>query len=258
MHDSALTIHLRVMNALIMRDIRTRFFGHGLGYLIAIAWPLFHISILLTVYYVLGRIAPVGDSLALYFATGLVPFMSFSYSSRWIMVSVATNRVLLNFPLVRIVDIVLARAALEASAAVCMALVLMAVLSVLGVDVVPSDPAGAASAMASAIYLGFGMGFANAIIAMALPGWMLGYALIIMILYASSGILWSVHNLPEALVGYVLYNPIVHCVEWMRSSFYYNYPTGLLDKSYIWEFGTGALFFGLLIERVFRDKLLGG
>jgi ABC-type polysaccharide/polyol phosphate export permease len=66
----------RVLLALMLRNIRTRFFGHGLGYLIAIAWPLTHILIVVAVFTLLGRVAPYGDSVVLFIPTGTVTFMS--------------------------------------------------------------------------------------------------------------------------------------------------------------------------------------
>jgi capsular polysaccharide transport system permease protein len=60
--------------ALMLRNIRTRFFGNGLGYVLTMAWPLSHIFILVIIFTVMGRAAPYGDSPALFVATGVVPF----------------------------------------------------------------------------------------------------------------------------------------------------------------------------------------
>lgn len=78
--------------------MRTRFFGDGLGFLIAIAWPRAHIGVLLAIYRGVGRATPYGDSILVFFGTGLVPFMSFSYMSRFPMLSLLHNRPLLAFP----------------------------------------------------------------------------------------------------------------------------------------------------------------
>src|SRR5260370_41194433 len=75
----------RVLFALMLRNMRTKFFGHGLGTLIAIAWPLSHIVICVVIYTVIGRAAPFGDSIVLFVATGIVPFQTFSYLSRFMM-----------------------------------------------------------------------------------------------------------------------------------------------------------------------------
>jgi capsular polysaccharide transport system permease protein len=76
----------QVIYALMLRDVKTRYFGNGLGFLFSsVAWPLVHVLVLLAVYTTLGRTAPFGSSTILFSATGLVPFMTFSYMSRWII-----------------------------------------------------------------------------------------------------------------------------------------------------------------------------
>ena len=61
----------QVIYALMLRDVKTRYFGNGLGFLFSsVAWPLVHVLVLLTVYTSLGRTAPFGNSTILFFATG--------------------------------------------------------------------------------------------------------------------------------------------------------------------------------------------
>ncbi|PZR50261.1 MAG: capsular biosynthesis protein, partial [Stutzerimonas stutzeri] len=68
-----------VMTAVMLRDMRTRFFNHGLGFLVVSLWPLAHMVILLLIYTLMGRTAPFGDSLPVFFATGLIPTLTFMY-----------------------------------------------------------------------------------------------------------------------------------------------------------------------------------
>ena len=85
----------RVLFGLILRDIKTRFGGSIWGYLISLGWPLSHILIILLINLAMGRLPPYGDSAAIWFSTGIVPFMAFSYMSRFIMMAISTNRPLL-------------------------------------------------------------------------------------------------------------------------------------------------------------------
>jgi capsular polysaccharide transport system permease protein len=71
----------------MLRNIRTKFFGHGLGSLVAIAWPLTHIIILVGIYGFMGRTASYGDSTALFIATGVVPFQTFAYLARFMLMN---------------------------------------------------------------------------------------------------------------------------------------------------------------------------
>lgn len=246
----------RVILAIMLRDIRTRFFGHGVGFLVAIAWPLAHILILLAIYAAAGRAAPYGDSAALFFATGLAPFMTFSYMSRFVMYSVLMNRPLLAFPAVKITDILFARILLEGLGACCMVITLAAILALSGVDVVPRDPVDASLAFGAALLLGAGYGIVNGILAMAMPTWATAYTLFIIVMYITSGVLFVPDALPESLRLAIMINPAVHLVEWMRSAYYEGYGTLVINKPYLMFCALSSLFGGLLAERAFRCLLL--
>lgn len=249
----------RVIYALMLRDIRSRFFGNGLGFLVfSVGWPLVHILVLLVVYSIMGRAAPYGDSLVLFFAVGLVPFMTFSYISRWIMLSLVMNRPLLAFPIVKVTDIILARAFLEALASCVMTATLCMILWFSGIGFVPRDVVQASYALGASIMLGFGMGIINAIIAMAFTGWVTGYALVILVFYISSGIMFVPDALPEGARYVLSFNPVLHAVEWMRSAYYEGYGTILMDKTYLLAWGVCTIFGGFALERLIRGRLLGG
>src|SRR5579883_3485381 len=129
----------RLLLALMLRDIKTRFGGTELGFLLAIAWPLSHILILLILYQGIGRSPPYGDSVALWFATGIVPFMAFNYMSRNIMLGIFLNKPLLSFPVVKTMDILFARAIVEVLSAGIVILVLFAIFLAFGIDFMPRD-----------------------------------------------------------------------------------------------------------------------
>jgi capsular polysaccharide transport system permease protein len=245
----------RVIIALMLRNIRTRFFGHGLGFLIAIAWPLVHIGILLGIRSFGDRVAPYGDNLTLFFATGLVPFMVFQYVSRYTMISVQQTRPLLAFPVVKITDLLFAGAILEMFASLCSVTVLALCLMAFGIDLRPALPTQAALALGVAALLGFSFGIVNTLIFMAAPIWMTGYALIQICLYLGSGIFFLPSGLPPTVRYYASFLPTMQIVEWMRSAYYDGYAS-VLDKSYVVTFAVATICIGLIIERVFRGRFL--
>ncbi|WP_157775290.1 ABC transporter permease [Hartmannibacter diazotrophicus] len=244
--------------ALILRDIKTRFFGSAWGYLLAVAWPLTHIAALMTIHTLAGRLPPYGDSGALWFATGIVPFMAFAYMSRMIMFGPVLNRPLLIFPTVKIMDILLARAIVETLSAGIVVIILAIYFTAAGVDFMPYDVPQAFFALGTAMLLGLGFGVINSVIAQAVPMWVTGYSLSIIIYWIASGVFFIPDNLPE-LARYILsFNPILQAVTWMRSAYYEGYGSLTLDKSYAVGVGVATLFFGLMLERFARGRLLQG
>jgi len=241
----------------MLRNIRTRFFGHGLGFLVSIAWPFCHIGVLLLIFTWTDRAPPYGESMALFFATGLAPFMVITYLARWSMISMITNRPLLALPRIKILDLVLAGTILEVLASCCMIIVLVVVLAGFGIDTSPRDPIDAAYAFGAALLLGFGLGIINSILALITYTWVTVYLLATIVLYITSGILFVADALPESLRYWLSFNPTLQIVEWMRSAYYYNYGS-TLDRVYTLAWCLGTILLGLLMERLLRGRLLQG
>lgn len=246
----------RVLLALMLRDIKTRFGGSEFGFLIAIAWPLSHILILLAINSGMGRAVPYGDSAALWFATGIVPFMAFSYMSRFIMYGIVFNRSMLLFPRVKVLDILFARAIVEALSAGCVILILAILFWADGIEFVPLDPTQACFAIAASMLLGLGAGVINAIIATAYPIWTTGYSLFTVFLWLSSGVFYVASALPSTPRYLLSFNPIIHGAEWMRAAYYEGYSNAFLDKTYLIGSGLICLGVGLLLERMVRGRML--
>jgi capsular polysaccharide transport system permease protein len=246
----------RILVAIMLRDVRTRFFGSALGFLIAIGWPLSHIFILLVINTAVGKAAPYGDSAALWFATGVVPFMAFNYMSRFTMLGVVMNRPLLAFPVVKVADILFARAILELLNAGVVVIATMLIFALLGIDFCPIDPVQASLALGANMLLGLGFGVLNGVIAGVAPFWATGYALLSVLMWFASGIIIVPDALPETARYALSFNPALQGIEWMRSAYFEGYGSGVLDKPYMMWCALGTLFIGLVLERVLRGKML--
>ena len=249
----------RIIVALMLHDIRSRFGGSALGFVaMAIGWPLSHILICIVIYSFIGRAAPYGDSAALWFATGVVPFLAFQYMSRFIVLGVVMNRPLLSFPVVKVTDIVFAGAIIEVLNAGLVVLIVFAIFWALDIDFMPRDVVQASLALLAMMFLGLAWGVVNAIIAAAVRLWFFVVILIQILLWVSSGIVFVPDALPEAARTALSYLPTVQGVEWMRSAYYDGLGANFLDKTYLICFSVVTLFFGLVLERLVRGKLLGG
>lgn len=245
-----------VMAAVILRDMRTRFFNHGLGFLVVPLWPLTHMIALILIHSFAGSaVPPYGTSAALYYAAGLVPTLTFMYVSRFMALSLVMNRPMLSFPEIQAVDVMLARAFLEVMAACFMLFLIMAILWVSGINPWPDNLESAVYAYLATILLGLGFGMIVGIASMFQPMVVTVYALIIICVYISSGALFVVPYFPEEIKFALSFNPVFQCVEWMRHSFYENYPDELIDPWYVLAWGGCTLCMGLGTERFFRRQM---
>ena len=253
MAASAFSNQRNVIYALFMRDLQTRFAGGGggyLNYLLTLGWPLAHIALLLVIYSALGRAAPMGQDPTIFFATGLVPYMIFYYPTRFMMLSVMMNQPLTNFPIVKVLDIMLARAIIEIITGFTVVCVTAFVLYALGHDIMPTSPAIAVSALAASLLLAVGFGLLNAVIVVVFKPWIFIFILFAIGLYITSGIIFVVSALPEKIQYVLSFNPVIHVVSWFRSAYFNGYETALIpDKPYPIMFGLVSLLTALLGER---------
>lgn len=240
------------MGALMLRDVQTRFGGRSANYLIAVAWPLTHMGVLLVVYAFAGRTAPIGQSAPLFFATGLVPFVLFNYPSRQMMLALMLNGPLLNFPIVTTTDVILSRAVLETVTGFAVVLIFAAIMYGLGVDIVPRYPETAVSALAATLFLSISLGIVNSVIQIFVKVWMIIYILIMILTYLASGILFVPEYLPEKARSILVWSPLLQVVEWFRSAYYEGYGQHTLDKQYVLVTAVILLSVGLTAERFTR------
>jgi capsular polysaccharide transport system permease protein len=146
----------------------------------------------------------------------------------------------------------IARFILEFITAVIVTVLLLLVLELLGEDCMPVNYSEAACAWCASVFLALGVGFLSAALAILFYFWNMAYTFIILLAYVSSGILFVSSSLPPPVRQALSWNPLLHCIEWMRSAYYVDYNSVVLDKVYLLSFSFLSLVAGLLLERYTR------
>ncbi|MFB0492042.1 capsular polysaccharide transport system permease protein [Methylobacterium sp. OAE515] len=246
--------YLHVLHALMLRDMRTRFGASLWGYGVVVLWPCVHVFLLIAIYTFQKLPAPLGDNRALFFASGAVPVLVFQYISREVMKAVISNRPLTYYPQVKLFDVIFARILVEIVTGFLALLVIIAVLVSIGANPVPADPFVAMCAYLSAILLGIGIGTINVAIIGFFPGWLLGYALLSIILYISSGVMFLPSYMPDKIYSWMKYNPVLQLAEWMRSA-YYPYARIEIDYLYVLMFALISVSIGLYLVKHIVAKM---
>lgn len=249
---SALAINLAVINAIVLRDIRVRAGPYYAGFLMLLLMPLAHLVVLLTIYHIFNRLAPVGNDQVIYFGLSILPFVIFLYLSRRIVIALQENRPLLFFNRVKVFDIIFARGILEVVSCGIVFIVIILILDIFSDGFRPRDWPGILFALFAIIYFSFSFGVINSLIAQILPFWVYVYSLTMPLMWIASGVIFFPSNIPEPYNYWIALNPLLQCVEWIRYSYYENYPDKLLNVSYLFSFSTACLAFGLIGERLSR------
>ena len=167
------------------------------------------------------------------------------------------GRQLVAFPIVRPMDVILARVTLEALTACLVATLFCLGLWASNVDLMPQDLPTALTGVYAAIFFGISLGVFTIILSSIFgnPGYLV-MILGMIVLYLSSGVYMPMYGSTEQTRFWISMNPLVHLVEWVRSGFYEMHTPVELDKKYVLSLACVLLFGGLAGERLFRGKIL--
>lgn len=245
---SHLDVYLRVLSALMLRDMRSRFGGTYWGYLVQVLWPCVHLGIVVGAMTYRGIKSPMGDDTMVFVATGALPALAFRYISREVMKGYQIHKPLTYFPQVKGFDTVVARALVEIVSSFLGLCLICAVLLCFGSDPVPEDMFMAITGYLMSIALGIGIGSVNVGIVSIFPGWMLGYIAVSILLYLSSGVYFLANLMPDEIYYYMKFNPLTQVIEWERLGYDPTLPVQI-DYVYILGWVFGSLTIGLLMER---------
>ena len=112
-HEVDQDLEVRVVQALALRETRTRFGANQLGYLWALLEPLFWIGTFWGLFRVVDRHAPNGMEIIPFLATGIVPYHLVMKTAEKGSQAINGNKALLFYPQVQTLDLIFARGALE-------------------------------------------------------------------------------------------------------------------------------------------------
>jgi capsular polysaccharide transport system permease protein len=245
-----------VIYALMLRDMRTRFGRSYLGYLIAVAWPLTHLVVIVAIGVSVNKLLPIGGDPAVFIATGVAPYILCLYPSRLMGHAIELNKPLFLFPAVRPLDLILSRAIIEFLTAFLVVALFFCGAYLSGIELMPIDIETGATAILATVYFAIAVGILNTIISSILRFWHVAFIVLMLFLYITAGVLTLPSMMSPTLRGWVSYNPVFQCVEWLRSAYYEGYGDAYLSKSYLLSLATFFLFLGLLGERFIRGKLM--
>lgn len=256
--ESALAIQVRVLFALVMREMTTRYGRSVGGYVWALLEPAGTVALLTVIFAQIARQPPLGDSFAMFFATGYLAFHVYMDVSRAVSASVKVNRALLTFPRVTMVDTVIARFILQLlTSVVLFALVISAVVAVTGAQTRVDVSYVLLSLMLAALF-GLGVGAINCVLFAFSATWERVFGVINRPMFLISGALFVIEDLPRPLQEMLWWNPLVHVTSAMRRGFYPYYEASVMSPLYVLLLSLALLVLGVLLLRALRGRMLEG
>ncbi len=246
---------LQVIHAVALRETRTRFGEHQLGYLWALAEPVFFILIFYGLQTLMHSRPPAGMDTYSFIATGLVGYKLVVPIAERTSKSIAGNRALLVYPHVQPLDLIAARIWLEASTLLAAFALLMGGHAVVVGRLAVDQPMTLVLGIALAIGLGGALGLVFCMVEELAPVVERVRGPMMQPLFWFSGIFFTAASVPFRVREVLLWNPVMQCIEMIRAGWFKSYDAPYVSPGYVAGWIVALFFFGLTLERVVRRKI---
>jgi capsular polysaccharide transport system permease protein len=245
----------RVIHALLLREVITRFGRHNIGVLWLFGEPMMFTVGVATLWSAGG--------FAHHSGVPIVPFAVTAYSTvlMWrntigrCSVAVLQNLNLLYHRNVQVIDILLTRCILECVGTIASFTILTTALVVSGWMPMPEDLLRVAGGLSLLAWFSTALGLLVG--AMASLNELIDriWHPVAYVLMPLSGAAFMVDWLPQRIRDFVLLLPIVHCVELLRSGYFGHIVTTYYSIPYVLAFNLGLTFVGLLVVRYASSRV---
>lgn len=253
---TAISVKARIINALFIHALLVEHGKTKIGYLTALIKPLGQVVMITTMFFVLGRSAPVGESLVLFLTTGIMSYnLCIGLANKMMQINKSHRSILTSTPVTQF-DISIA---FLLSETLILLLACIAILFGLGNfgywDHKVDSLLGILLTAIASIILGYGIGMFNVSMTTIFLSYEKIWKILSMPLFMMSGIFFIVdQRFPAEAIAILKYNPILHLIESMRSSFYRSWDSTLFDMKYLLWFILSVLVVGLIMQSITQSR----
>ena len=223
----------RVVLALMLREMTTRYGRSPGGYVWAILEPIGMIAVMAFGFALVLRAPSLGNSFLLFYAAGFLPFSAYQDIEAVTRGSISFSRQLLLYPAVTWLDAILARFFLNLLTKVLVtAMVLAAILYFTETTTVIDLPV-LVLAMGLAALTGLGFGTFGCLVTGLSPLWNSIWKVAARPMFLASAVIYIYEDLPTLAQNVLWWNPLVHITGLMRAGVYPGYEPQYLSLPFV-------------------------
>lgn len=251
----SLRIQRRVISALVLREIITRFGRKGLGVIWLVLEPMLFTLALTALWYAI-KLDQVSDIPIIAFSiTGWMSFLMWRNAAGRCLNAIEANTALYYHRNVRVQDIFTSRLLLELAGSTAAFALLIGLMVALDLMSLPQDWLKVALAWLLlgwfAIALGFLLGGLSHLSDHFTRFWRI-FSIVLMIM---SGKFFMVHWLPEGAQQVVLWLPMVHGLEMLRDGYWGQIVPTYQDVGYLLQANLVLTLLGLSAQRIAERRI---
>ncbi len=256
MKRSGFEVQSATVMALFLREIRTRFGEYRLGYAWAVLEPAFHIGLTLVLFGVLMARAMPDISYPVFLINGVVPWLMFNSVATRSLKAIEANSGLFSYRPVKPIDTLVARSWVESLIFGQVYIVLTLLMWALGDPIRLDDLPLLIASLLLLLLFSFGFGLVLMVVGDISKEIAKVVTLAFRPLYLVSGIMFSLHSIPEQYHAYILWNPVIHAIELARHAVFHQYDAQHVSLAYLAGSTLVVLFVGLVLYRHREEAML--
>ena len=247
---------VRTIAALMLREMVTTYGRSPGGYLWAVVEPVAAIGLLSFAFSLAFHAPSLGNSFALFYATGYLVYMLFHDVTNKTAAALRFSQPLLSFSAVTWLDAIIARFVLNTlTHLMVILLVLGSMIAVLDTRAAP-EFAPVANALLMTAMLAFGVGTINCYLFMAFPAWERIWMVVTRPLFIVSGVFFLFEDLPAWVRDYLWFNPLFHATGEIRDGIFPVYSPAYIDPPFVYGIALALSLLGLMLLSRHADALI--
>ena len=240
----------------MLREIQTRFGSQKLGYLWAVVEPMSTIVVFAIIKELLHPNAMAGISYPVFLASGFVAYTMFKNIVTRSMDAFNANKGLFVYKQVKPFDTIISRAIIEMLITSIVIILFLFIGWYIGLDIECKDILGVMIGYLWIAFFGFSLGVLFAVLSYFFENFKKIINLMFLPLFFLSALFYSVDSLPPIARDIILYNPVVHFMEFIHGSYFYPLKIDYVNFNYIALWTLLPLFIGLWLYRKTERKII--
>jgi capsular polysaccharide transport system permease protein len=247
---------LRVQNALILREVATRYGRTPGGFLWAVIEPVAAVLVLTAALSMIVHAPSLGTSFVVFYASGYLPFLFYATLQGHVQQALVYSRPLLVFPAVSWIDAIAARFVLNAVTGLTVVALVMVGLALATGQVEIAAPGRILLAIGLAALLGLGLGTLNCLLIGLFPLWGQVWAILSRPLFLVAGVIFVMEDLPTSFQDWLILTPWIHITGLFRAGLYPGYEAAYASVPIVLAWSLVPLALGLAFLQKHRHEIL--
>ena len=246
----------RVVYALYLRQLQQQLKGKYTGFIWLLLEPLIMIILFTFLHTMIRGRSSSSYDIIVFMGSGIVPFFLFRTILTSSMRVFKQNRSLYHYSQIKPFDVFVANAYFKISLYAVITLILLFIAFLIGVDIAPKNFDGVVVGIFWLILFAVSWGLLLGVLSYfyeVIPKFVSFMSFPLLIL---SAVFFPIRSLPPVPREWLLYNPLVHFMEWIHGSYIATLDTRYVDFSYMIEWTVIPLFLGLWLYTKTEVKFL--